>query len=211
LTSFSFAGGSSGIGLATAELLFENGATVIIADINSPQVDKASSSRWKYIKTDVREWSSLLSFFKQSFELHGKIDIVIISAGVADSSDMFSDTFNEEGDLQPPNLRSIEINLMGGLSCIKLAVHFFSKNDQGGKIVIVGSLAWYSVSVSRRAYPGLSSFQAWSFGLHAFHPVQCWQVQCLNQHDCALGDGDTDGADTGIGDAQTKGDRSESV
>jgi short-subunit dehydrogenase len=58
---------------------------------------------------------------------------------------MFMDSFDEAGELQSPDFASIEINLVGGLKCIKLAVHYFSKNAEaqpkGGKIVIVGSLA----------------------------------------------------------------------
>ncbi|KAF9468727.1 hypothetical protein BDZ94DRAFT_1246131 [Collybia nuda] len=55
------------------------------------------------------------------------------------------DTFDATtGTLEGPKLLTLDVNLKGGLSSVKLAAHFFKKNANcGGRIVLTGSLAAY--------------------------------------------------------------------
>lgn len=82
---------------------------------------------------------SQLSLFEATFTKHSRIDIVVINAGVSETEDLFMDTF-EGGILEGPKFQTLDVNLRGGLSSIKLAVHYFRKGN-GGRIILTGSLA----------------------------------------------------------------------
>lgn len=118
---------------------------MIIGDVNPPP---ESPSRWTYHATDVTSWSSQLSLFEAAFTKHSRIDIVVVNAGVSEMEDIFMDTFDvTTGVLEGPKFQTLDVNLKGGLSSIKLAVHYFGKNN-GGQIVLTGSLAGEYISVS---------------------------------------------------------------
>jgi NAD(P)-dependent dehydrogenase (short-subunit alcohol dehydrogenase family) len=80
-------GGNSGIGLATAKLFKEEGATVII---NARNEQRLAETKAQFngtfdavLKADVSQVTELESFFKQVGDQFGKIDILFLNAGVA--------------------------------------------------------------------------------------------------------------------------------
>ena len=80
-------GGNSGIGLATAKLFKEEGATVII---NARNEQRLAETKAEFngtfdaiIQADVSEVSQLESLFNQVGNQFGKIDILFLNAGVA--------------------------------------------------------------------------------------------------------------------------------
>ncbi len=81
-------GGNSGIGLATAKLFKEEGATVIV---NARNETRLAETRAQFngtfdnvIKADVGVVSDLESFFAEVGEKHGKIDVLFLNAGIAE-------------------------------------------------------------------------------------------------------------------------------
>lgn len=72
-------GGSSGIGLATAQLAEKHGAKVVVGDINPLPTDAGKDIL--YVPLDVTSWDSQSNFFKKSYEKHGRIDHVFANAG----------------------------------------------------------------------------------------------------------------------------------
>lgn len=61
------------------------------------------------------------------------------NAGIAPTISLLEDGVNSNGDLLPPNLKTINVNLIGCLYTVKLGIHHVRKNSAGGSIVITAS------------------------------------------------------------------------
>lgn len=72
-------GGSSGIGLATAEKFIAQGAVAVSADLNP-----AANSAVDFVKTDVTNADSLQAMVETVVKKYGKIDILVANASVAE-------------------------------------------------------------------------------------------------------------------------------
>lgn len=138
-------GGASGIGKATAELCLKHGANVIIGDLNPLPSDLEISEKLKFIKLDVCSWESQRDAFIQVEEWFGRIDHVFANAGVGPTSDFLDDNLDENGQLTPPNFRTINVNLLGVISTVRLAAYYIQKNSahrasgELGSIVVTAS------------------------------------------------------------------------
>ncbi|KAJ5272978.1 hypothetical protein N7478_008103 [Penicillium angulare] len=120
-------GGSSGIGKATADLCIKLGALVVIGDITPPPNFEATK-RYKFLKVDVSIWESIRGFFAQAKDLFGRIDHVFVNAGVAPTTDFLNHTLDSDGNIAPPNLRTINVNLIGAINTVWLATYYL-QND----------------------------------------------------------------------------------
>ncbi|MFC0013828.1 MULTISPECIES: glucose 1-dehydrogenase [Allobacillus] len=120
-------GGVSGIGEATARLFIEEGANVIIADVNNPKGEELANElgdRATYIYTDVTEEEEVKRLIDQTVDNFGKLDILFNNAGVGpvmDTAEMNDDQWN----------RVIEVNLNGVFYGIKHAVNHFREKGSG--------------------------------------------------------------------------------
>ncbi|KAJ5519964.1 hypothetical protein N7463_000417 [Penicillium fimorum] len=140
-------GGASGIGKATAKLCLKHGANVIIADLNSLPSDLETSEKLKFIKVDVCSWESQRDAFIQIEEWFGRIDHVFANAGVGPTMNFMDDGVDENGQPTPPDLRTINVNLLGVLLTVRLATHYIQKHSahrasgELGSIVVTASTA----------------------------------------------------------------------
>lgn len=138
-------GGSSGIGRAVAEILIENGAHVVIADI----VDATEVAREigaTYIKCNVSDETDVETSLKQSVvALSGLLDIVILNAGVGDVGPSFEET--EQNLLE----KVTKINQWGVLYGLK---HAPKVMNDGGSIIATSSMA------SKLSVPGSGVYSA---------------------------------------------------
>ena len=83
-------GGGSGIGRAVAKAMAKQGASVVVADFDSPRMDRTVGEILKLgtsesaiaLSTDVRSDSSVKSLVRDSIKAMGRIDILINAAGV---------------------------------------------------------------------------------------------------------------------------------
>lgn len=141
-------GASSGIGLATAKLLLEKGATVYNVDKNEPDEEQEPDwEDWKNFYThraDVTDWAAL----RQVFDSIKHIDFVFANAGVSDVGRKFLDSqYDYDGRLlEPLSIYNVlDVNLRAVLNTIKLAHHKMRNSDTKGSIVITGGSAGYWV------------------------------------------------------------------
>lgn len=132
-------GGSSGIGLATVNLLLSLGASVVSGDIQPPTAEPAEASAFLFVETNVTVWSELTALFKKAKEQHGRIDCVFANAGIGPRANYLELETDEKGELKAPTRDTLDINLISVVHTASLAVHYMKQEPQGGSIVLMGS------------------------------------------------------------------------
>lgn len=104
-------GGSSGIGLETAQQLSDEGAQVIIAARNEERGNQAAAkiSGSVFIKTDVTDESSVKHLIEETIKKFDRLDIVINNAGMDDplQEDITVLTEEEYSGLMDTNFKSV--------------------------------------------------------------------------------------------------------
>lgn len=140
-------GGASGIGFATAKLLVEEGARVVLSDRDRAGAAAAArqlSDRVSCHTLDVtreEEWIAVTDAVVRQF---GKIDILVNSAGVALFKDVEATTLEEWRAL-------MAVNLDGTFLGCKHAIRVM-KDRGGGSIVNMSSVAGLIGSGNLAAY-----------------------------------------------------------
>ncbi|KAJ5167761.1 uncharacterized protein N7482_003355 [Penicillium canariense] len=138
-------GGSSGIGRATAQLCLDLGAKVVIGDLSPPSPAFETTEQVKYVEVDVTIWGSLRNMFDQADKFFGGIDHVFANAGVPPTTQFLDVHLDEAGQLQPPPLQTINVNLIGPLYTINLASAYMTQlasrrpTAKTGSIVLTAS------------------------------------------------------------------------
>jgi 3(or 17)beta-hydroxysteroid dehydrogenase len=139
-------GGASGIGPATAALLQDAGATVIVAD-----VQKAAEGCGRFVSHDVAAEGSWKSLLADVLDREGRLDIMVNNAGVVGGSGTIESTTVEAW-------RRVEaVNSEGVFLGCKYALEGMRKTgrakpDAKGSIVNVSSIAALIGSAGPTAY-----------------------------------------------------------
>jgi 3(or 17)beta-hydroxysteroid dehydrogenase len=128
-------GAASGIGLATADLLANESAKVVLTDLDEPRADtiRALAQRGRFHKLDVtreNEWIGVTDAIVSEF---GRLDILVNSAGVSLLKDIETTTLDEWRCL-------MAVNLDGTFLGCKHAIRVM-KDQGGGSIVNMSSVA----------------------------------------------------------------------
>jgi len=131
-------GGAAGIGFKSAEMLAEEGASVVIADIAE---EKAAAAAEKLCENgcdvagfgvDVSDKKSVDEMVSRTLERFGRLDIIVNNAGIGIFKGL------EEEDLDEWH-RILDINLSGVYYCSRAAFEQMKKQG-GGRIITIGSL-----------------------------------------------------------------------
>jgi NAD(P)-dependent dehydrogenase (short-subunit alcohol dehydrogenase family) len=127
-------GGASGIGLATAELLAERGARVLICDLDERAgVTAAKRLGGHFTRTDVSSFEQNAAAVATAVEHYGGLDLAFLNAGVSTGCGV-GDDFNLE-----LYRRAMGANIDGVVFGIHAALPELRKG--GGAIVSTASLA----------------------------------------------------------------------
>ncbi|MGZ3674909.1 MAG: SDR family oxidoreductase [Ktedonobacterales bacterium] len=136
-------GGASGIGLATAEALYEQGAHVVLADINEQGLQQASqqirernpssSAQVITVVTDVTDEGQVQELMRQAATVNQRIDLMVTSAGVGRGG--LIDEFSA-ADMR----NMMDINFMGTFHCVRAALPVM-RQQQRGHFVFLSSVA----------------------------------------------------------------------
>ena len=136
-------GGASGIGLATAQALHAKGAHVVLADINQQGLQQAeeqlrlrtsdSEGNISSVPTDVTNEQQVQALMRKATETHGRIDLVVTSAGVGNGGpiDLFT-----AAQMQ----MMMNINFMGTYHCVQAALPTM-RQQQSGHFALLSSVA----------------------------------------------------------------------
>lgn len=96
------------------------------------------------MKVDVTSWKEQVEMFKATEKQFGKIDHVFANAGIGANVTLMEDELDENGDLLPPKLNTFNVNLIGCVYTVKLAIHHLKKNSNGGSIVATASASSFT-------------------------------------------------------------------
>jgi NAD(P)-dependent dehydrogenase (short-subunit alcohol dehydrogenase family) len=151
-------GGGGGIGRATAERFAEEGAKVVIAEIDADRGEAAAQSarvRAKnsggdahFIHCDIRDKANVEAAFAETVDRFGKLTILHNNAGGSTPQDgAVTDAPEEEF------WRVIKLDLYGTFLCSKIGIPHMIKSG-GGSIINMSSI------VALRALPGRDCYTA---------------------------------------------------
>jgi NAD(P)-dependent dehydrogenase (short-subunit alcohol dehydrogenase family) len=143
-------GGSSGIGRASAEACADDGAAVMVADVNDEggtqlvERIRGEGGAAAFVHTDITDEAAVESAVRSTVDQFGKLDILVTSVG--------AETHSKEA----PWHFAIELFLKGPYYACKHAVGPMEEAG-GGSIINVGSIASVSggtsTSVEGTGYP----------------------------------------------------------
>ena len=152
---FLVTGGASGLGAATARMAAENGAKVVVADLQAEAGEKlARELNARFIKTDVTSEADAKAAVALALKEFGGLQVLVNCAGIA----LAERTLGKE---LPHDLarfqRVVNINVIGTFNMIRIAADAMAKaspNAAGerGVIVNTASVAAFDGQVGQAAY-----------------------------------------------------------
>ncbi|MDZ4770272.1 MAG: bifunctional aldolase/short-chain dehydrogenase [Chloroflexota bacterium] len=133
-------GAASGIGRATAYRLAQDGAHVVVADINADggqetvaEIEKRTGKgRAIFAHTDVTDENAVVDSFRRAVMTYGGVDVVVNNAGIAGGA-LIEDTTLRDWQ------RQIDILLTGYFLVAREAFKVMQTQGIGGSLVFVGS------------------------------------------------------------------------
>lgn len=166
-------GGARNIGLAIAERFCEEGAEVVIGDIDVKAGEQAKRhlaesgfSDVIFVELDVTDESSVEGALAAVLHAHGAVDILVNNAGIH-----FNRAVVDMG-LEEWN-RILEINLTGAMICSKVFAAQIVKQGRGGRVIFTSSQA------GNRGYRYASGYCASKFGMIGL--MECLALELAEQ------------------------------
>ncbi|EXJ91556.1 hypothetical protein A1O3_00104 [Capronia epimyces CBS 606.96] len=179
-------GGANGIGAVYTKALADAGAYVMIGDLDKQRAEQLASSYPGQVwvsHCDVTSWDDQVKMFTETINKSpsGRIDIVVANAGISGQDPVFVEDPASASVPEKPDLKILNINLIGVMYTIKLALFYFRKQyhaattlgeKSDSTLVLQGSLAGYVDQ------PGSPQYNASKFGLRGTMRClrrTCWQ------------------------------------
>lgn len=163
-------GGMKGIGFAAAELFVEQGAKVLLVDVEEAglkeAVRKLDPSRAAYAVADVTDGAAVAGFVQKALDQFGKIDILFCNAGIGGEVNKLWEYSEEAFD------QVMGVNVKGVWLSMKAAIPAMIRTG-GGSILITSSVAGllgspktFAYSASKHAVVGLMKSAAAELARH---------------------------------------------
>lgn len=144
-------GATSGIGFATAERLAASGAHVVASGRSDAGLGKAASmlgERGEALRCDVADPADIAELMATIQHRHGRIDVLVISAGVSNAPPI--------GKLTPESYaRLMDVNCRGAALTFAQALPLLA---HGASVVFVGSVAGSKGQPGDPLYAGSKGF-----------------------------------------------------
>lgn len=168
-------GAAAGMGKAITVNFLKNGATVVAVDVNESALDAFGRELKEHYTEDIVQ--NFIPFvgdisrqevneamIEKAVQATGEINVLVNNAGVAGHSEPITETTNEDWN------RIININLNGPMYAIRAAVNKMLKQENGGNIVTIASVAGIkgcrssvAYSVAKHGLVGLCEHTAYAY------------------------------------------------
>ncbi|CDG54495.1 Short-chain dehydrogenase/reductase SDR [Halomonas sp. A3H3] len=157
-------GGASGLGLAYAEALAENGANVTLADINIDAAEceaqrlRDEGCKVHAVQLDVADRMQTSRAFEEHVRQFGNLDIVFANAGIDPGAGFWNPSGGRNRDGQIDVLdparwdRTISINLTGVFNTLRVAAKYMKPRRRGSIVVTSSNAAFITEPVVGLAY-----------------------------------------------------------
>ncbi|KAI8331946.1 hypothetical protein BC941DRAFT_517327 [Chlamydoabsidia padenii] len=136
-------GGTSGIGKELTKTLVSLGAYVVFSGKNKEKGEALASilseEQAVFFQCDVTNWDAQQEMYnvaKRQFK-DRSVDIVVMVAGILDSSDLLNDNDQEE---QEGTYRTLQVNLTAAVKANRLAIQHFLREKKPGCIINTSSI-----------------------------------------------------------------------
>jgi NAD(P)-dependent dehydrogenase (short-subunit alcohol dehydrogenase family) len=141
-------GGCSGIGLATVQRFAEEGAQVVVADLDDVRgKEVVDGIAGLFVHCDVTDKEQVDAMFAQAHETYGSIDVAFNNAGISPpEDDSILDT-----DLEAWR-RVQEVNLTSVYLCCKAALPYMLEQGRGSIINTASFVAVMGAATSQISY-----------------------------------------------------------
>lgn len=150
-------GGAKGLGLATAELFIEEGAQVVIGDLDEDGADIASrlGPDCHFLRTDVSSAADMQALVDLAVAEFGRLDVMCNNAGTPSPIVRLLDDNLENFD------RVMHVNVLGVMRGTQMAARHMART-RGGSIVntasIAGTHASFGVAIYRASKAAVVQF-----------------------------------------------------
>jgi NAD(P)-dependent dehydrogenase (short-subunit alcohol dehydrogenase family) len=154
-------GAAQGIGRAIARNLAEEGATVVIVDIDGPGADavakelKADGLKAQPLHLDITDSAGVTTALRQVIDELGGVDILVNNAGVVGDEHPVHEMTDEQWH------RVMDVNLHAVFYCSRAVIPAMLKNKRG-RVVIVASIA------GKEGVPNIADYAAAKAGALGF-------------------------------------------
>ena len=143
-------GASSGIGEATARLLAEKGAQVVLGARRTERLAqlceeiRAAGGSAQYLAVDVTQRADMQAFVDFAVNQHGRVDVIVNNAGVMPLSRLDALKVDEWDQMIDVNIRGVLHGVAAGLPLMQ--------QQKSGQFINIASIGAYTVSPTASVY-----------------------------------------------------------
>ena len=167
-------GAAAGMGKEITKAFLDQGAVVVAVDIDEKALNALKeelhtqneelASRFLPFSGDISKQETNEEMIRKAIDATGEINVLVNNAGIAGPSEPITETTNEDWD------RILRVNLDGPMYAIRAAVGNMRKQENGGSIVTIASVAGIkgcrssvAYSVAKHGLVGLCEHTAYAY------------------------------------------------
>lgn len=147
-------GGANGVGRETALRFLDEGARVMIADVNARNAeavlklaaDRGHGEAIRFARTDVAEERDVEAMMQRTLDAFGRLDCVFNNAGIGGAFGPITETRVEEWDY------TLAVLLRGVFLGMKHGARILMAQGQGGSIISTSSVAGFAAGGGAHCY-----------------------------------------------------------